>query len=827
MVRLTYVGNARGRPHSASRLLRVLMVLALIAMMAPAFMPAQPARAATTHYVADTGEANDDGACTEDEPCATIKYAIEQAQAGDTIRVSSGEYDEAVEIPADKEGLKLLGANAGKSAGLGGTERTAESHVAGFTIAADNVTIDGFQIDDGHAVHGTTAGIYVTGDTTGHVLANNRLIGPGAEDNIFGILLGLNVTDVTIQNNEARRWQSGIYLNPSRDLNIEGNHLHGNTVGIGSDGISNVSITGNNLASNTVEGFGASTVGENVTARFNRIVGNGTGIHHYSGEQISATNNWWGCNTGPQTANCDDVQGSVSFNPWLVLSVSADPDAVEVDDEATVTAALTTNSLDQTPSGGSVPDGIQVTFSVTSTPANVGSIGAANPPMEAGEATTTFTAQQSGTATVSASVDSAKESVEIEVATPAPVVTDIALSISDTSPTVGTEVTLTATVTDEDENPVANVQVLFLVSGANERTRMATTNAAGEATFRYTGNTAGDDSVTAVADLNKNGVIDSGEPRARVILGWVEPGEPQVDLTASTTEPTVGSEVDLTARVTDGDGGPIADVDVLFTVTGVNETGATVTTSGSGEATFSYSSSVDGEDTVTATADLNGNGVADDDEPQATVILTWTDPGPPAGRLPAAEPTDPMPAPHCRYFPETGHNLCAGFRAYWDHFGGLATFGMPVTEEFVEDGVVTQYFERARFEWHPGAWPEQFDVLLGLLGNEVTEGRASEAPFQRTTANPAGSCVYFPETGHNLCGGFRAYWETFGGLPIYGYPISEEFVEENPDTGELYTVQYFERARFEWHPGEFPPRFDVLLGRLGAWVLHLRHGAPY
>ena len=30
------------------------------------------------------------------------------------------------------------------------------------------------------------------------------------------------------------------------------------------------------------------------------------------------------------------------------------------------------------------------------------------------------------------------------------------------------------------------------------------------------------------------------------------------------------------------------------------------------------------------------------------------------------------------------------------------------------------------------------------------------------------------------------------------------------------TVQYFERGRFEWHPGQWPERLDVLLGRLAA-----------
>jgi hypothetical protein len=35
--------------------------------------------------------------------------------------------------------------------------------------------------------------------------------------------------------------------------------------------------------------------------------------------------------------------------------------------------------------------------------------------------------------------------------------------------------------------------------------------------------------------------------------------------------------------------------------------------------------------------------------------------------------------------------------------------------------VLTQWFERARFEWHPGK-PDQYKVLLGLLGNETLAG---------------------------------------------------------------------------------------------------------
>src|SRR6185312_13001644 len=56
-------------------------------------------------------------------------------------------------------------------------------------------------------------------------------------------------------------------------------------------------------------------------------------------------------------------------------------------------------------------------------------------------------------------------------------------------------------------------------------------------------------------------------------------------------------------------------------------------------------------------------------------------PTPPGARL----PTDPVPDPQIPgvlYFPETGHSLQGGFRAYWEAHGSLTQFGYPLTEEF-------------------------------------------------------------------------------------------------------------------------------------------------
>jgi hypothetical protein len=82
-------------------------------------------------------------------------------------------------------------------------------------------------------------------------------------------------------------------------------------------------------------------------------------------------------------------------------------------------------------------------------------------------------------------------------------------------------------------------------------------------------------------------------------------------------------------------------------------------------------------------------------------------------------------------------------------------------------------------------------------------------------------CRTFPETGRMVCGRFLEYWDTHGGLPQQGYPISGEMVERSEVDGKTYTVQYFERAVFERHPENAPP-YDVLLTLLGAMALRER-----
>ena len=174
------------------------------------------------------------------------------------------------------------------------------------------------------------------------------------------------------------------------------------------------------------------------------------------------------------------------------------------------------------------------------------------------------------------------------------------------------------------------------------------------------------------------------------------------------------------------------------------------------------------------------------------------------------------------------HSLRGPFLRYWQAHGGLPVFGYPLDEEFQEtsatDGktYTVQYFQRNRFEYHPEFAGTANEVLLGLLGVEVTKGRG----FPAGAAGPTDAThQWFPPVQHNLSGGFLQYWQAHGGLAIFGYPISEPFMEANTPGGPQYMVQYFERNRLELHP-ELPDAFRVSLGLLGVRVLEDRGWMP-
>jgi hypothetical protein len=97
--------------------------------------------------------------------------------------------------------------------------------------------------------------------------------------------------------------------------------------------------------------------------------------------------------------------------------------------------------------------------------------------------------------------------------------------------------------------------------------------------------------------------------------------------------------------------------------------------------------------------------------------------------------------------------------------------------------------------------------VLALLATSTPQASAQRR------AQTAVRCFGVPGVTNCIGGRFLQYWESNGGLSVFGYPLTPERQETTPDG--TFTVQYFERNRFELHP-ELPRPYDVALGRLGA-----------
>jgi archaeosine-15-forming tRNA-guanine transglycosylase len=125
-------------------------------------------------------------------------------------------------------------------------------------------------------------------------------------------------------------------------------------------------------------------------------------------------------------------------------------------------------------------------------------------------------------------------------------------------------------------------------------------------------------------------------------------------------------------------------------------------------------------------------------------------------------------------------------------------------------------------------WSEQqedhYVILTMPWGEALPSARQADPGVVRPEA------AYYPETGHTLQLGFKGYWEQHGGLPVFGYPMTEEYDEWNADIDLFRVTQYLERQRFEWHPENEGTPYQVLLGRLGyehAGRLNLLETEPF
>jgi hypothetical protein len=169
---------------------------------------------------------------------------------------------------------------------------------------------------------------------------------------------------------------------------------------------------------------------------------------------------------------------------------------------------------------------------------------------------------------------------------------------------------------------------------------------------------------------------------------------------------------------------------------------------------------------------------------------------------------------------QAGLQVASPFVEFYNQRGGERIFGKPISDVTQENGRTVQYFERARMELWPELNNPQYTVQLGLLGVEFTQGMFF--PNQRFFVSQPDQ-AYTRITEHGVSQRFLQFWQQNGGLDIFGHPISEEIQEMLPSDMKLHTVQYFERARLEYHPDS--PGNEIQIGLLGREI-YLNNPAP-
>jgi hypothetical protein len=167
------------------------------------------------------------------------------------------------------------------------------------------------------------------------------------------------------------------------------------------------------------------------------------------------------------------------------------------------------------------------------------------------------------------------------------------------------------------------------------------------------------------------------------------------------------------------------------------------------------------------------------------------------------------------FFPETGHNVANAFLKAFKALGGVDVFGYPRTEAIAYQGKTLQFFQRAVMEYHPEAAGTPGEVVLRLIGSDITQGRTF-VPGSAGSADAAHQ--FFPQTNHTVSNAFLKFFNSHGGIAVLGYPISEEMPDLLPD-GAIHSVQYFQRARLEYHPELGGKPGEVSLGLLGDETL--------
>jgi hypothetical protein len=409
----------------------ICVILALILSLGTVLMTPSPAAGATTWYV--DGIYGTDNTTQGTGPginaFKTIQYAIYDSRVvnSDTINVAAGTYNEDIEI---NKGLTIQSAAGAETTIIRGSGGGSSYYM--IRIYHSDVTLDGFTVTNpdyqgGSDASGILIGNYLGGSINNIHILNNIVKevrdGTGGTPSNYGAC-GINIgrgspSNIVISGNIIENihnpdgasidhtcginsWDngSGILISNNRISDIKYNGIllqYASTVQIVSNTITQCQV------GVKIDPYSGAVV-SGVTIHHNIIVQNTDyGVDNHDTNIVNARNNWWGCNDGPGAVgpgSGDKVSANVTYQPWLVLNLCADPQSIPSDGTSTsnITADMNKNSdWKDTLAQGHIPDGTQIIFTT-----DKGSIGSVTTTTN-GIATATFTSDTTPSqATISA-----------------------------------------------------------------------------------------------------------------------------------------------------------------------------------------------------------------------------------------------------------------------------------------------------------------------------------------------------------------------------------------------------------------------------------------
>ncbi len=154
---------------------------------------------------------------------------------------------------------------------------------------------------------------------------------------------------------------------------------------------------------------------------------------------------------------------------------------------------------------------------------------------------------------------------------------------------IGQPIPITAVVTNGSGTPLANVPVMFDITGANAREQETTTDSTGTAVLSYVGINAGTDIVVARAFPSGAASLVSGQNTVTWVDFSSRPPAGALTLTPGTVQPLpAGGQQVFTVYATDAAGNIAANVNLEMAISGVDTLALFATTDSTGHASFVY-----------------------------------------------------------------------------------------------------------------------------------------------------------------------------------------------------------------------------------------------